>query len=164
MNFQTRKNNVLRKQDKSKKGAIDGHIKDLINTINDSEDYYTTSSCSGRIVLLKLSESKKKNEAEWIFTSHELVDADDILEVLKNVPEEQVWLRFEPPIIHVCCKNLESAEKLLEVARVSSFKKSGIFSVKTLSVEINSNDRVDCLISKNGKITANIEMIESLIQ
>ncbi len=164
MSFQNRKNNVLGKQDKSKKGSVDSHIEDLIDTINNSDNYYTTSSCSGRIVLLKLSESGKKNEAEWIFTSHELVNYDDIPEVLKNVPEEKVWLRFEPPILHVCCKNFESAEKMLEYAHKSGFKKSGIFSVKTLTLEINSNDRIDCLISKNKKLIANHELIKELVQ
>lgn len=164
MTFQSRKKNVLAKHDKSKKGSIDEHIKDLIDTINKSENYYTTSSCSGRIVLLKLSDSGKKNEAEWIFTSHELVTAEQIFQSLREIPQEQVWLRYEPPIIHACCDSLESADKLLELARKCSFKKSGLFSVKTLSVEINSNDRIDSLIARNGKLLTSKEFLEETIR
>ena len=51
--FSKLKEHSLSKIDKSKKNSIDKNIKSLINIINKSDDYYTTSSCSGRIVLLR---------------------------------------------------------------------------------------------------------------
>ena len=36
--------------DFSRKGGIDDDIADLVKIINDSGDYFTTSSCSGRVV------------------------------------------------------------------------------------------------------------------
>jgi tRNA(Phe) wybutosine-synthesizing methylase Tyw3 len=36
--------------DASRKSSIDHHIKDLIESINSSENYFTTSSCSGRFL------------------------------------------------------------------------------------------------------------------
>ena len=38
--------------DNSKKGSVDAAICDLLNFINASEDFFTTSSCSGRIALI----------------------------------------------------------------------------------------------------------------
>ena len=36
--------------DASRKASIDFHIRDLIDAINSSENYFTTSSCSGRFL------------------------------------------------------------------------------------------------------------------
>ncbi len=36
--------------DASRKSSYDEHIKDLIESINTSENYFTTSSCSGRFL------------------------------------------------------------------------------------------------------------------
>ena len=42
----------LKTQDLSKKGSIDEEILELVNYINDTEHYCTTSSCSGRIIVV----------------------------------------------------------------------------------------------------------------
>ena len=54
MVFEQQKKTVLSKLDKSKKGSIDKGILKLVNTINKNSNYYTTSTCSGRIILLEL--------------------------------------------------------------------------------------------------------------
>ena len=47
--FAKQKEACLSQVDLSKKGSIDEHITELIKFINAKEDYFTTSSCSGRI-------------------------------------------------------------------------------------------------------------------
>jgi len=59
MTFQKHKKDFLNKKDKSKKGSIDGEIKKLVDKINSLENYYTTSSCSGRILIAKIPDSIK---------------------------------------------------------------------------------------------------------
>ena len=49
-NFDSTKKDILNKKDKSNIGFIDGKISKLCNLINSKEDYFTTSSCSGRII------------------------------------------------------------------------------------------------------------------
>ncbi|KAL7434506.1 hypothetical protein ACHAXM_004098 [Skeletonema potamos] len=49
--FQTRKANCLSKRDKSSAGRIDPRAVDICAEINAREEYYTTSSCSGRCFL-----------------------------------------------------------------------------------------------------------------
>lgn len=38
-------------EDKSRKGSVDDRIKDLVCLINSTDDFFTTSTCSGRIIL-----------------------------------------------------------------------------------------------------------------
>ena len=59
MDFENNKRTFLAKTDKSKKGGIDEKILPLVSKINLSKDYYTTSSCAGRIILVKTAEKKK---------------------------------------------------------------------------------------------------------
>ncbi len=50
--FSKRKNDVLSKLDKSSKNGWDRRIRDLCEKINALKNYYTTSSCAGRVVLM----------------------------------------------------------------------------------------------------------------
>src|SRR3989338_7510974 len=104
MSFENEKKNFLTKLDKSKKGSVDDKIRPLLEIINAHPCYYTTSSCSGRVYLWR--GSGKKNETEWIKMSHNPITED----FLTPPPSKGVvWLRLEPVIIHVCAKDLESA-------------------------------------------------------
>lgn len=49
--FQAEKARVLGRADLSRKGSVDEPIRELIGFINQQESYYTSSSCSGRVVL-----------------------------------------------------------------------------------------------------------------
>ena len=51
--FSTEKARVLSKVDLSRKGSVDEPIAELVSYINALEDFYTTSSCSGRLAVLQ---------------------------------------------------------------------------------------------------------------
>ena len=53
MNFEISKRNAIKKIDFSRKGSIDEPIKDLVELINNCDNYFTTSSCSGRVCLFE---------------------------------------------------------------------------------------------------------------
>jgi len=152
MPFPTEKKNQLAKQDKSKKGDIDQKIFPLLEAINTKEDYYTTSSCSGRILLW--CGSGKKSEIEWLKVSHDLI-AEDFYKISKQEDENKkglIWLRLEPMILHVACKDLESANKLLDIAK-SFYKKSCLLSIRNkIVVEIRGSEFVEMPLFKEGKL------------
>ena len=52
-NFSSEKARVLGKVDLSRKGNVDEAVAELFCSINSLEDFYTTSSCSGRLVVLQ---------------------------------------------------------------------------------------------------------------
>lgn len=49
-NFNTLKSQQCFIEDASRKSSIDVHIRPLVDAINNSENYFTTSSCSGRFL------------------------------------------------------------------------------------------------------------------
>jgi tRNA wybutosine-synthesizing protein 3 len=163
MDFLKQKSEFLRKKDKSRKGEIDKDIKKLVDLINSKGNYYTTSSCSGRIVLIK-KKSYKKQDCSWIFVKHKEVDFDEIRKVLERIPEEEVWFREEPLIMHICCKNLEDANRFLGIVR-KIFKRAGIISInKKIIIEIIGTEFIDTIISKNKKLLVSDEYLKFLVK
>merc|ERR1712168_531768 len=81
--FDRQKKQTLSGIDHSKKGSFDKPIDDLMMYINAHEDYFTTSSCSGRIIVFSEGDEKKKG-CRWLLTSHQTVKADDVIEAIQN--------------------------------------------------------------------------------
>lgn len=169
MNFQNDKKVCLSKIDKSKKGSIDSQILELVDCVNQNPHHYTTSSCSGRIVLQIFAESRRKDESEWLFVSHDLVDIDDFLNVIKVIKNkkisDEVWFRMEAMILHVACDSIENAQKLVDFARNNGFKRTGIQSTnKKILVEIVGSERVDTLVFCKGQLVVDESYIRVLIE
>ena len=156
MNFEKEKKEFLAKKDKSKKGSIDIKIKRLVDKINSLPDFYTTSSCSGRILLLAIPSSNKKNEVEYLFCSHKKIKYNEIKKILKSKKElkNDVWFKVQPAIIHVACNDIKNTKKILNIARDIGFRRSGIISIgkNKVIMEIISTERIDAIVGKNGKL------------
>ncbi|MFA6888754.1 MAG: tRNA wybutosine-synthesizing 3 family protein [Candidatus Woesearchaeota archaeon] len=145
------------KPDKSKKGFIDEEVKELITAINTLPNYYTTSSCAGRILIYSTSKEQKKNQTQWLFTSHKKVTYEEIEPALYTIPDTLIFLRFEPLIIHVACKDLPAAEKFLSLCHNAGLKHSGIISIsKRIIIEVIGHDLLDAPIAK-GKMLVSKE-------
>lgn len=165
MNFDHEKKQALRKIDKSKKGHIDKQILSLVNLINNHSNYYTTSSCSGRIMLFLPSQTGKKQDAEWLFSSHEPVTIDEIKPYLKKLPKETLWLRMEPPILHICARNMEAADNLLKIANDSGFRRSSLLGFKNrIVIEIIIPEKLDAPISENCELIVREDYLKVLIK
>jgi len=151
MDFQNNKKTFLAKLDKSKKGDIDELLLPLIQQINSQNNYFTTSSCSGRVVIW--NGSGKKNETTWLKVSHSLIDYS-FFDDLKN-EHGLVWLRVEPFILHVCCRDLDSANKFLSQAK-SLFKKSSLLSISNkIIVEVKGSELIELPLLKEGQFLFN---------
>ena len=71
-------------EDASRKSSIDAHCRDMCNELNDTENYFTTSSCSGRFLafaqvfiatfqmLNRIQECHDLNLSEWNSCQKEL--------------------------------------------------------------------------------------------
>lgn len=163
MSFQNNKKNTLLKIDKSKKGSVDKEIKELIKFINSHSNYYTTSSCSGRIMLIGKN-SYKKHDNIFIFQSHKNITLKEIRPSIKILPSYPIWFKQEPAILHICCKTIEDAQRLVDIARFCGFKRTGIQSTrKKINVEIGSSEFIDTIISDNEELLITEEYLNVLI-
>ena len=157
--FLRRKTSVLSKIDKSFIGKWDEKIIPLCNKINSSPNYYTTSSCSGRIVLM--IDQNKKSHNLFLKISHELISFNWLKNNLNKIKNKFVKFKCEPPILHVVCRNLESASLLLEKAKISGMKHSGIHCLgRNIILEIHGDDRLEFPIFSKNKILVDDDFLK----
>lgn len=102
--FEKQKASCLSQVDLSKKGNIDDQIIDLVQYINAKDNYFTTSSCSGRIsvfsevsqlqgreyarlcfseiqrkiIICQLADQKKKH-CEWLYVTHSAAIEEEVV-------------------------------------------------------------------------------------
>jgi tRNA wybutosine-synthesizing protein 3 len=151
-NFLQRKKAVLSKLDRSSIGKWDEKIIPLCDKINSKNDFYTTSSCSGRIIVM--IDQNKKGSGLFEFTSHDIVNPEDFMKyVSKDKLKLDLKFKSEPPIIHIACRNLNLALNILEKAKNSGWKHSGIISAgEIVIVEIASTEKLEFPLAKDGKL------------
>jgi tRNA wybutosine-synthesizing protein 3 len=151
MTFQNEKCQFLSKPDKSMAHEIDKDILKLVNLINSKPCYYTKSSCSGRIILLK---DGKKQENVFLFKSHDKISFEHLEKGLKDSVKKYkglIYLKLEPCIMHVACNSLSKALELVNIARNAGWKKSGIISKRNI-IEAVSTENLAAPVADKGKI------------
>jgi tRNA wybutosine-synthesizing protein 3 len=150
--FLFRKKNQLEKRDKSLKKSWDEKIKKLCDKINKYDDFYTTSSCSGRIVLL-INSSEKKDDL-FIKVWHDKISFEELEKELKEIKsKELIYFKQDPCILHVACRNLERAQEIHDLAKLSGWKRCGIISSKKrFVVELNGTEKLEFPIFDNKRL------------
>ena len=165
MSFSDRKIVQLKKQDKSNIGYIDKPILKLVNKINSLENYYTTSSCAGRITLIKDMEQKK--QGLFLFRTHEKISFEKIKNELNNAKKYRklVYFKQEPCILHIACKDIAAAQELIDKAKFVGFKKSGMFATKNRVIcELLSTENIILPIIDKGKILVSDSFLKLLVK
>lgn len=152
-------------EEELKRGRVDKDIVWLIRKINLLEDYYTTSSCSGRIQVTANRVPGEKFNLITLAKWHRVIKVEELSMVIDSSCEENLWFSVQPPILHVICKDLESAEKLLEIARNSGFKHSGIqgLNPQRIVVEITSSERIESPLRLRGVEFMDKEKLQVLV-
>ncbi|MFW6014152.1 MAG: tRNA wybutosine-synthesizing 3 family protein [Nanoarchaeota archaeon] len=163
MYFDKKKKNALR-TDKSKKGYIDEGIRGVVDLINSFDNMFTTSSCAGRVSVIKKISGKK--DLKFLFCSHNKIK--DISDIKNNLTEytdgESVWLLFQPLILHVCCRNISDASWLISCTKEAGYKRAGIISFKnTIIVEIMGTDYIEHLLYDDNGVYYTYPCLERLL-
>jgi tRNA wybutosine-synthesizing protein 3 len=181
--FLQRKKAVLSKSDKSSKGSWDRKITNLCSLINSKSNYYTTSSCSGRIVIML--DNTQKSSGLFLKTYHNQItfeqlkkDLDEILTyyqtnkkssnyqptkpLIKNL---SIKFKQEPCILHIDCKTLEDTNHIIKIARKTGFKKIGIITLdKRFVVEITGSHKLEFPLINSGKLLVNQTFLKQITE
>ena len=162
--FTRRKQDCLKKDDKSSIGTWDEHIRELCEKINKKTNFYTLSSCAGRIVLIK--NLVKKGPDMFILRSHEKMNFSELKKALENYEgKDDLMFKQETCILHVCCEKIEDAEKLLNIAREAGWKNSGIMSTQGRIVcELRSTEYLAFPIFAGGKILVSDDFLWAVVR
>ncbi|XP_073705106.1 tRNA wybutosine-synthesizing protein 3 homolog [Garra rufa] len=166
--FQQWKNQCLNKCDFSKKGSVDEDISHIVSFINSHDRYFTTSSCSGRIILFDgawdCQEVQKRN-CSWLFVTHQKCHSEDVLTSLEKSVGDGTF-KFEPFVLHVQCKQLEDAQLLHTVAVNSGFRNSGITVGKKgkIIMAVRSTHCLEVPVSHKGTVLITDKYLDFLVR
>ncbi|KAF7726966.1 hypothetical protein EC973_008161 [Apophysomyces ossiformis] len=168
------------RKDKSPKGFVDAPILDLIHIINAHPDYYTTSSCSGRIAIYREGiEEKTTKGGVWLYVTHDPVEipatADDgwIVRLLFGPESDRVvfessgsvnplehqliYFKFEPLILHVEASSQDTSMRLTSLAYQAGYQNSGMTPSRSRHMlAIRSTHKLDTPIAYVDPVTGKI--------
>ena len=164
MKFEDMKIKQLSKTDKSNIGKWDFKIKELCDKLNKKKEYCTTSSCAGRIILLK--SSKEKIEKGFLFRTHKKIRFEELKKALDEVDYKGlVEFHQTTCILHVACACLEDAQKLIDKSKFVGWKRSGIMaSGKRFVVELISTENIEFPIMNKGKVLVDDNFLKLIVR
>ena len=143
---------------------VDSGIQPILDIINNSDEYYSTSSCFGRIVLLEIPTIGNKKEAKFLGKWHRKIKSGEIWMAAKKAKVGILWLLAQSPILHIGVNAHAVADNLLKTAIACGFKNSGAKSIgRKIIVEVCSTERLDSPIGKDGKLFCNEEYLGLMV-
>ncbi len=164
MKFEDMKKKQLLKIDKSNIGKLDPKIKILCERLNKRKEYYTTSSCAGRIILIKSLDEKAENV--FLFRTHKKIKFEELKKALDQVDYKGlVEFKQTTCILHVVCACLEDAQKLVDKAKFVGWKRSGIIaSGKRFVVELISTENIEFPIMNKRKVLVDDDFLKLIVK
>jgi len=165
-NFLRHKKIALAKlQSAKEENLVDKGVLNVLSLINQLDDYYTSSSCAGRVLLLELPSIGDKKNAVFLGKWHRKIEPGEILNSSEKASKGFLWLLAQSPIIHIGARTADAADKMLKLAMSAGFKHSGLKSFdKKIVVEVVSTERLDAPVGKDGKLFCDNEYLNLLVE
>jgi len=146
-------------------GRMDNDFIPICDYIIKTKNYFTSSSCAGRISLISLGEEETKKESAFYRKWHREVKKKEIIEAINNFEGKVLWFKQEPLILHLGTNTLDNSRKILSACEKAGIKRAGIKVAKEgrFIVEMLGSQNITTPI-KEGKITAEEKYIEYLVK
>ena len=149
-----------------REGKMDAAFKPLCEFISSSKDFYTSSCCSGRILLLGLPQGERKKDAYFHRKWHSTISFEEVWEALQEKTLGELWLKLEPFIMHVGCRNLEGAKKIMAIMKKAGVKRGGIIVAKEgkFLVEFDGTQEMSLPVKKEEKILVQKDYLKETVE
>jgi tRNA wybutosine-synthesizing protein 3 len=164
MTFPQYKQSAMQKLQEAKdKKEVDEDAIQLLDILNEKENYFTSSSCYGRIHLI-YSANYSKKDSKFVGKWHRKVSFEEVKEVLEK-EKEPLWFKMEPFILHISCRTTEDAEKILKIKQNLGVRRGGIFATKDgrVQIELEGTHKIDCPV-KVGDYVIDDDYLKILIK
>ena len=165
MGFDEEKKNALGKLNTALAAEkVDGGMLPLIEIINSKPNLFTSSSCYGRIVIFD-SPNKSKEDTAFVAKWHRQVGFDEVRKTLDSAAGGDLWFRMEGFILHISCRDIETAGRVLELKTKLGLKRGGIFHVSDdrVQIELVSTLKMDLPVKHNGTMLVSDEYLKTII-
>lgn len=148
------------------KGFVDSPVIPFLLDVVNIPDIYTSSSCSGRIMLLHTDKEENKKFSEFENRYHRLVTFEEIKKDIVSFKDGYLWLKVEPFIFHFATKDYNKAKEILDFCRDLGLKKAGIISAKDgrFTCEVTNTVFISTLVKMDDKQLVSDEYLQLLLE
>ena len=148
------------------KGFVDSPVIPFLLDVVNIPDIYTSSSCSGRIMLLHTDKEENKKFSEFENRYHRLVTFEEIKKDIESFKDGYLWLKVEPFIFHFATKDYNKAKDILDFCRDLGLKKAGIISAKDgrFTCEVTNTVFISTLVKMDDKQLVSDEYLQLLLE
>jgi len=139
----------------------------LCSFINSLPEFFSSSSCAGRIMLLKTDAKESKREAAFHAKWHRKVKQPELMrEIGKKTGSPELWLKQEPFILHLGTNNLANANRLLQCCRKAGIKRAGIMVAEEekFILEIIGTQNLALPVKKKNNILAEEKYLKFVLE
>jgi len=161
----TKKHHKETYEEAKKMGRMDEDFIPLCDYIVQTKNYFTSSSCAGRIALIGLGDEETKQESAFYRKWHRIVKPKEVLDAVADFKGKVLYFKQEPIILHLGTNNLENAKRVLVYCETCGIKRAGIKVAKDgkFIVEMLGTQSITAPI-KEGKMTVSEDYIKYLIK
>ncbi len=165
--------NMLKKHNREelekaiKEGRADMRMKGLCTYLNSLENFFTSSSCSGRIVLLSVKSIGEKQPKAFHRKWHRKVKLKEVVDALEEkTREKELWFKLDPFIIHIGARDLENARKVLKCMRAAGIKRGGIIVAQKgkFLIELQGTHAMALPVKSHGEELIGREYVTFLVK
>ncbi len=146
---------------------IDPLMIPISNYLAGTKDYFTTSTCSGRITLMDLEKNEKKREGAFHRKWHRKVKLPEVWKGIEaSTHTGNLWLKQDAFVYVIGTRNLEHAKKIIAVCQKAGIKRYGIhhFEEGKVLLEIFGTQSMSIPITDGKKLLVEKEYVKKLIQ
>ena len=150
-------------------GVVDPDILTILVKLNSCKHIVTTSSCSGRIVLIAAPNPKDKYAGTIVAKWHRPIKFNEFIHAVnssKSLGAKFVWVSVQPPILTLYTCSVGCARQIVRATSLAGFKYScyATSANNFLHVRVIGTTRIDIpLFYKGEKLVNNYELIVDLL-
>ena len=147
-------------------GKADKKMIPFCKKIMQNKNYYTTSSCSGRIGLFDLDKDEKKREKVFHKKWHTKPTLEQVWKALQEKNKYNLWFKQEPLVLVIGTNSLENAKKILQACNRAGIKRANImhFEEGKILVEIMGTHYMSFLAKEKNKILIDKKLLKKQLE
>ncbi len=151
--------------DAIEKKQVDEDVVPFLLKITKIKDVFTSSSCSGRIVLLSSDVDEDKKITSFHKRYHRKINFEELISDIDVFNKGYLWLKVEPFIFHIGTKNLSLATNILNFLRSFGLKRAAIISTKPGKTIVEATNTVflSTLIKKDNHLFVSEEYLKEIV-
>ena len=162
-----KKHNIEQLEEAIEEGKADEKMKKLCRFINSTENFFTSSSCAGRIALLSVKSIGEKQPNAFHRKWHRKVKMTELQEAIaEKIKEKELWFKLDPLILHVGARDLESARKVLKCMREAGLKRGGIILAQPekFLIELQGTHSMALPVKSDGKVLFEKDYLDFILK